>query len=202
MGETVTIPAAHGRAFKLSAGEAAKITSIEGSQVVDCWAFALPDLTEFFSAEHTRTAIEKLVPTEGDQLYSNRRRPILTIVEDASPGVHDILLSACDPSRYTVLGHEGYHRNCVENMRDGLAEFGLEPPEVPSPINIFEQVGIGPGGTLAIEPPPVQAGDSITLRAERDLVLALSSCPMDIALTNGPDRRAKPIGVEILAAQS
>ena len=32
----------------------------------------------------------------GDALVTNRRRPILTLVEDTSPGLHDTLIAACD----------------------------------------------------------------------------------------------------------
>jgi uncharacterized protein YcgI (DUF1989 family) len=40
-------------------------------------------------------------------------------------------------------------------------------------------------------------GDHITLRAEQDVVLVLSSCPMDIAPTNGADRTVKPVSITI-----
>ncbi|MDH3580562.1 MAG: hypothetical protein OEM91_08045 [Hyphomicrobiales bacterium] len=40
----------------------------------------------------------------------------------------------------------------------------------------------------------------MSLRAERDLVLVLSACPMDIAPTNGADRRVKPVSVTIAKA--
>lgn len=195
----LTIPAGHGTAVILKRGQAARIINLEGSQVVDAWAFCRPDLREFLSTEHSRSCLEKLAPGVGDPLYSNRRRPILTLVEDTSPGVHDLLLSACDGARYALLGHRGAHRTCVDNLAEALAALDLTVPEVPSPFNIFENVSIGPGGRLAIEPPPVGPGEFVTLRAECDLVLALSSCPMDIALTNGPDRRCKPIAVELLA---
>lgn len=199
MSEAVTIPGAHARAFELTRGERIRIVNLEGSQVVDAWAFCRDDLDEFMSSEHTRSCLEKLIPAVGDALYSNRRRPILTIVEDTSPGVHDLLLSACDSERYRLLGVDDYHRNCADNLREAMAELGLAPPEIPSPFNIFENVRIGANGELAIEPPPVAAGDRIDLRAELDIVLALSCCPMDIALTNGPDRRSKPVRVERLA---
>ena len=195
---TVTIPAGHGTALTLRRGQSARVVNLEGSQVVDAWAFRQPGLDEFLSAEHTRSCLEKLIPQAGDALYSNRRAPLLTITEDTSPGVHDLLLSACDSARYALLGHEGPHRNCADNLREALAGLGLAPPEIPSPFNIFEKVTIWPDGRLAIEPPPVRAGDFLTLRAERDLVLVLSSCPMDIAPTNGPDRRVKPVAVELL----
>ena len=193
-----TIPAGHGRAFPLVHGQSARIAIPEGPQVVDAWAFCLPGLEEFLSAEHTRSCLEKLIPGVGDALYSNRRAPLLTITEDTSPGIHDLLLSACDQERYALLGHDGPHRNCADNLREALASLDLVPPEIPSPFNIFENVTIGPGGRLAIAPPVARAGDALTLRAERDLILVLSACPMDIAPTNGPDRRAKPAAVEIL----
>lgn len=194
--ETV-IPAAEGRAFELQSGGTATITSPEGAQVVDAWAFGQPDVTEFLSAEHTRSTLEKLNPGEGDTLYSNRRRPILTITEDTSPGIHDLLLSACDQERYRLLGVAAPHRNCADNLRAALSELKLEPSHTPSPFNIFENVTVTANGGLAIAPPLVGPGNSITLRAEFDLVLVLSSCPMDIALTNGLDRRPKPVQVSI-----
>jgi uncharacterized protein YcgI (DUF1989 family) len=195
---TIIIKAAHGRAFELNAGDTATITLMEGPQVVDCWAFAGNDLEEHLSCEHTRSCLEKLIPAVGDALYSSRRQPLLAIVEDTSPGVHDLLLSACDHERYALLGHEGPHRNCADNLREALAALDLVPPEIPSPVNLFENVAIGEGGTLEITPPVAKQGDAITLRAEGDLVLALSACPMDIAATNGADRTVKPVQVEIV----
>ena len=194
--ESIVIPGAHARAFELRSGEQLRITNLEGSQVVDCWAFNAADIGEFLSNEHTRSCLEKLIPQVGDALYSNQRRPILSIVEDTSPGIHDLLLSACDIERYRLLGVEDYHRNCADNLREALAEIGREPPEIPSPFNIFENVSIADNGQLAIEAPVVQAGEAITLRAELDIVLVLSCCPMDIAMTNGPDLRSKPVQVD------
>ena len=198
MNEPITIPGARAKAFRLMQGEQIRVVNLEGSQVVDAWAFCTPDLDEFMSNEHSRSCLEKLIPGVGDALYSNRRRPILSIVEDTSPGIHDLLLSACDIDRYRLLGVEGYHRNCADNLVEAMAELNLIPPEIPSPFNIFENVRITDSGDLSIEAPLVAAGESISLRAELDIVLALSCCPMDIAMTNGPDRRSKPALVEWL----
>lgn len=198
MNEPITIPGAHAKAFNLKHGDQIKIVNLEGSQVVDAWAFHAIDLDEFMSSEHTRSCLEKLIPTVGDALYSNHRRPILRIIEDTSPGIHDLLLSACDVDRYRLLGVEGYHRNCTDNLFEAMAELDLKPPEIPSPFNIFENVLISDNGELSIQPPLVAAGESISLLAELDIVLVLSCCPMDIALTNGPDRQSKPVLVEWL----
>lgn len=184
--------------IELEAGESFQIVNIEGSQVVDLWAFVQPGTQEFLSSEHTRSCLQKLIPEVGDNLYSNRRRPILTITEDTSPGIHDMLLSACDIQRYELLGHVGYHKNCADNLTETAKEFGHELKGIPSPFNIFERVEINQDGHLAIEPPLVKAGQHMTLKATEALLVIMSACPMDIALTNGPDRRPKPVLVRKL----
>ena len=193
------IPAGHGRSFRLSAGETVSIVAAAGPQVADTWAFAAPELEEALSTEHTRSCLDKLTPAVGEAFYSDRRRAMLTVVDDTSPGTHDLLLSACDAGRYRQLGHHGPHRTCVDNLHEALADLGLRAPRTPSPVNVFENVSIGPGGRLEIVPPTVSAGEALTLRAEMDLVLAVSACPMDIAPTNGRDRRSEErrVGKEV-----
>ena len=193
-----TIQGGSSRGIELEAGESFQIVNIEGSQVVDLWAFVQPGTQEFLSTEHTRSCLQKLIPEVGDNLYSNRRRPILTITEDTSPGIHDMLLSACDIQRYNLLGHVGYHKNCTDNLTETAKDFGHELKDIPSPFNIFERVEIGQKGRLSILPPLVEAGQFITLKAARALLVIMSACPMDIALTNGPDRRPKPVLVRKL----
>ena len=190
--------ASHG-SVKLATGDRFRIVNTEGSQVVDLWAFIQTDPSEHLSTEHTRSCLQKLIPQTGDTLYSSRRRAILSISADTSAGIHDMLLSACDEERYALLGHKGYHKNCADNLRAALAEHGIIQSDIPSPFNIFENVKIDANGTLSIEPPLVQAGQSITLQAEQDILVVMSCCPMDIALTNGPDLRSKPVQIQRLS---
>lgn len=163
------------------------------------WAFAQDDQAEFLSTEHTRSCLDRLTPRVGDAYYSNRRRPIFTVVADTSPGTHDLLLSACDDMRYRLLGHTGPHRTCVDNLREALAEFSITPHEIPSPVNVFEKVAIGADGALEIMPPEVRPGEAITLRAEMDVIIVVSACPMDIVPTNGSDLRPKALIMRCLA---
>jgi uncharacterized protein len=199
-GASTIVAAGHGKAFCLSRGERVRIGLPEGPQVADMFAFALPDLTETLSTEHTRSCLDRLAPLVGEAFYSSRRRPMFALVEDTSPGTHDLLLSACDQMRYTLLGHPGPHRNCVANLVAALAELRLAAPEIPSPVNLFENVSIGVDGALAIEPPRAARGEGVVLEALMDLVLVVSACPMDLVPTNGADRRPKAILVERLGA--
>src|ERR1700682_4266934 len=103
----MVVPAGAGRAVWVRHGEHLRIVDVEGGQVGDLFAFAAADPGEYLSASHTRTSTSRLFPRIGEQFMTNRRRPILTLVADTSPGVHDMLIAACDPERYRMLGAPG-----------------------------------------------------------------------------------------------
>ena len=183
----VTIPARRGKAALVAKGQMVRVVNTHGQQVVDMWAFRRDDLTEFMSMEHSRTALERIMPTVGQSMVTNRRRSILTLVEDTSGGIHDTLLAACDRYRYELLGCEGYHDNCTDNLAAELAELGLTPPETPSPWNLFMNIPVGTDGSFSFEPPVSGPGDYVALRAEMDCVVAFSACPQDVVPINGVD---------------
>jgi uncharacterized protein YcgI (DUF1989 family) len=198
---TLNIPAGHGKAVHLQAGQAVKVINTHGTQVVDCWAFNAYDLNEFMCMETTRVWNQRLNPVVGDSFVTNQRHPILTVVEDTSPGVHDSFMAACDRRRYELLGVKGYHRNCCDNMFEGMFALGLTPPRaILASFNIFMNIQVQPDGiTLKTLPTVTKAGDSITLRAEMDCFVAFSACPQDIVKIQGAgDNTPKPADLEIL----
>lgn len=154
-----------------------------------------PPTMEYLSMSHTRAANYHLAPRLNDVLVSNLREPMLTVVEDTS-GVHDTLISACDPSRYRQLGVEKWseHGSCAENLVLALKELneraGLKGPKgigaditvntVPPPLNLFMNVGWTPQGDLNFEPSKAKKGDYVRFRAERDVVIVMSACPFDV----------------------
>ncbi len=196
--ETQTIPARRGKAALAAAGQKIKIINTHGQQVVDTWAFARDDLNEFMSMEHTRATLVKLMPALGDHLYTNRRRSILTLVEDTSPGIHDTLMAACDDYRYRLLGCTEYHDNCTDNLAAAMKEIGLKAPETPSPWNLFMNIPWSADGALAFEPPLTRPGDYVVLKANLDLVIAFSACPQDILPVNGKAGRPTEAHFQIL----
>ncbi len=185
MATRVTIPARKGKAAILRRGQRLAVVNVHGSQVVDTWAFSLHDPREFMSMAHIHTHLLCLFPKPGDALVTNRRRPILTLVEDSSPGIHDTVIAACDRYRYELLGCKDYHDNCADNLAAGLAELGMTPPETPAPLNLFMNIPVGAAGGLAFEPALSKPGDAVTFRAEMDCVVAFSACPQDIVPING-----------------
>ncbi len=176
----IHIPAREGRAFRVAAGESFRVIDPEGQQVADLFCFLAGDVSEYLSAEHTRVALGRLFPRVGESFTTNLRRPVLTLVADDSPGVHDMLCAACSPSRYVLLGVSGWHASCEENLQRAMAELGHSDIEIPQPVNIFENNPILPGGGLGTEPAPTSPGDSVTLRAELDVIVVVTACPQDV----------------------
>ena len=183
----VTIPARLGKAAILSRGQSIRVINTHGQQVVDTWAFRRDDMTEFMSMEHSRTSLGRIMPVVGQSMVTNRRRPILTLADDTSGGIHDTLLAACDQYRYELLGCEEYHDNCTDNLAAAMAELGLTPPETPSPWNLFMNIPVEPGGEVSFQPPVSRPGDHVTLLAEMDCVVVFSACPQDVVPINGVD---------------
>jgi uncharacterized protein len=191
MSELVTIPARRGRAQRVNKGQSIQIINTHGTQVVDTWCFSAEDMGEFLSNEHSRPTLGSIFPVAGKPIYSNRRRPILFFAEDTSPGRHDTIIAACDDYRYGLLGCTEYHDNCTDNLHAALRAIGLRAPETPSPLNLWMNIPVSPDGATAWGEPLSKPGDYVMLRAEMDVVMAMSACPQDMLPING--RGMKPV---------
>lgn len=191
MAGLTTIPARRGKATRVPKGKTVKVINTHGSQVVDTWAFSHEAPSEFMSMEHLRVGMGSIFPKVGDALITNHRRPILTLLEDTSPGIHDTLMAACDKYRYQLLGCGDDHDNCTDNLHAALAEIAFTAQKTPSPLNLWMNIPVYVGGGLDYLPPVSKPGDYVVFRAEMDTVVAFSACPQDQVPVNGVD--CKPV---------
>lgn len=180
------------RAFELKRGHVLRVIAIEGPQVADLNAFNLHDLKEHFSASRTRR-MEGIYVHEGTNLYSNpgREKIMIKVIRDPI-GIHDTLGARCSAFLHSHI--KGY-RGCQELLADVIAPYGLGPDDTHDVLAIFMHRKIDPSGQIITLPPKAKTGDSIDLRAEMDLLIALTACPSEKATNNYV---AKSIGVEIL----
>ena len=94
------IPERSGTAFRLNRGQTLTVIDPRGVQVADLLAFNADDVDEVISSGRTLDYAETIRLTTGHQLYSNRSRVMLTIVEDMV-GCHDFLLTPCSLDTFT-----------------------------------------------------------------------------------------------------
>lgn len=188
------IPAAHGAGLRLKRGEQLRVTDPEGGQSGDLVAFS-QDGRQRLSNGRTFDYGGKIYVSTGDILWSDRSNPMLTIVSD-EVGRHDLLYAPCSIEMYRIqYGVTGYHANCYDNLCSALRELGMEPEPLPTALNFFMNVEVAVDGRLSFAPPRSRAGDSIVLRAEMDLAIALSSCPASTCNGGQPPR---PLAFEII----
>jgi uncharacterized protein len=187
-----------GGALTIARGELLKVIDPRGEQVSDLMSFAREDLREWLSSGRTIDYANTIYLTTGHTLYSNRSRPMWTIVED-TVGRHDFLLTPCSPDTFRIIyGNTAPHPSCFGNLSKALAPFGIAPDSIPTTLNLFMNVEVAATGELSILPPRSRAGDYIVLRAEMDMIVGITACSAELS-NNGT---FKPIDVELLASDA
>jgi len=197
MADRHTLKARTGAAIRLRRGQRLTILNTHGTQVVDCWALNAADPGEHMSMHHCRNQWYRLIPRPGDLLVTNLRNPILRLVADSSPGIHDTLIPCCDLKRYHQLGIKGHHASCAENFTSALRSIDIEQALPPAPLNLFMNVPLKANGALAVAPPDSKPGDTVEFEAEMDCVVVLSACPHDIFPVNGADCTPKDVDYSV-----
>lgn len=177
---SIVVPGYEGRAVRVPAGAALTITDLEGCQIGDLFVLAATDPLEPLSPAVTRLVNFTPFPRRGECFYSTRRRPLLRLEEDASPGPHDMTFAPCDREIYMALGAGDDHPNCRDNFFHAIATLGIRLDVHPDPINVFQNTPIGIDGQYTIGVTRTRPGDWVRFRAECDLVVVLTACSVDI----------------------
>ena len=191
------LKATYGMAIPLLKGDTVKITNLIGNQVADTWAIGQTSPIEYSSLDHTRSRNSNIFFAKGMALYSNLRRPMLTLIEDTTPGRHDTLLCPCSAEIYVELGCKETHKSCTDNFHEAVKLLDIEIPFTPASLNLFMNVPVDGEGAVQRAPPRSTAGDYVVLRSEMPLYLVLSSCPQDITPINGSDRKPTDLRIQV-----
>jgi uncharacterized protein YcgI (DUF1989 family) len=213
--DEVLVPPRDGRCFRVPAGGAFRITSVEAPQVGDLNLWHADNLEERFFSGKTRALHGTHVST-GDRLWSSLPylRPLATIIEDTldwygfdefGGGVHDVIGTRCDPYTGLLLSGDEYHHCCHSNLARALAdELSIPVTEaemhVHDVLNVFMCTGFTRDtGQYFMKASPVRPGDHLTFFAEAPLLGALSACPGgDCSTTHSSDTaRCAPLLVEV-----
>jgi uncharacterized protein YcgI (DUF1989 family) len=185
-----------GRGFRLRRGDILRVTDPLGEQVSDLFAFRDGDPACSLSSGRSIDYAGKIYLSTGDTLWSNDSHPMFTILQD-DVRRHDFLLTPCSQEMFEILyKHRGHHPSCFENLKNAFHAFGIGPERISTTFNIFMTVDVGADGSVEVKPPRSKAGDSIELRAEMDLICALTACSAE-GSNNGT---FKPIDFEVIPA--
>jgi len=199
--EDVVIPAGRAHAFLVPRGAILRIHLVEARQVGDCCFFNAEDRREVFHVGQT-WALNGLLGTGTAKswlhFYSKppRENVMMTVLEDTYANHWGNMGGRCSSRLYQLRDKIGAgHRSCQENLTEALASYGLTGDDVMDVFNVFMNVELHTDGSFKIKPSTVKKDDYIELRAEMDILAAVSACPADTSPTNGG--QCRPLGIRI-----
>jgi uncharacterized protein YcgI (DUF1989 family) len=188
------IPAKEYSAFTMRRGETLRFVDIEGKQVPDVVCFNEHDVTEHLNMGNTLLLNKRRELRHGDVLYSVICNPMMTIVgysNEASYAYGPMCSEELNHIRYGVAGT----RNCRDNFAMALAPWGIDRRQIPNAFVPFMRVEVEADGAMEIKEPTSGPGDYYDLRAEMDLLVAVSNCPQERNPCNG--FKPTPMGIII-----
>jgi uncharacterized protein len=176
------IPPRSGTAFILKKGKYLTVTDIKGEQVADLICYNEHNTAEYLSSGRTIDYAETIFLTTGHSFYSNRSNVMFTMEKD-TVGRHDFLLTPCSAETFKIIyGHPNPHCGCFGNISTALKPYGIEPDDIPVTFNVFMHVTVdGDTGKINVLAPKSKAGDFITIRAEMDMIVALTACSAEMS---------------------
>jgi hypothetical protein len=171
-----------------------KLIDLEGRQAVDFLCYNAADPSDRYCATDTIKIQGSIFIEKDTKLYSDMGNVLFTVIEDTC-GKHDTIGGCC--SRESNVVRYGVHDtpNCRDNLISALRSFQLTKKDIVANINFFMFVPVGTAGEMAIVDGLSKPGDFVRLRAEMDVLVALSNCPQIYNPANG--FRPTPIRIAI-----
>lgn len=186
------IPAAAYWSLTLRAGRVLRLTALDDDAVCATLILAAGDPVDRLNVPDTLKA-------QG----SARIRPPMVLMSDRGTALASVTGSSLDwhdcltghsldvhaerfgPSSYGT-DRNGWRRSARHGFLGELRKHGRGPADLHGCVNFFAKVAIGPDGALTHSPGHARAGDWVTLRAEQDLLVLLSTAPHPLSAVWAP----------------
>lgn len=163
-------------ALRLNAGDAIRITTPTGTPGAALFFWNADDTSERYNAGDTVKLQWTTNLTTGRVLFSDMGRVMASIIADSGAG-HDSIIGPNTPAQ------TGTGRNGRDNLRLAAAKFGMTRQDVAPAISLFSSISTDAQGVFHYNGAP-PAGAMITLRAEMNLIVALSNTPHPLSGVN------------------
>jgi urea carboxylase-associated protein 2 len=186
-----TIPGGWYWSTTLKAGDTIRIAQDHGPSAVSLIAWSSADPSERLNLPDTVKVQWTTAIARGRVLFTDMGRVLFSVTEAASTA-HDALVggstAASNAARYA-----GDQRNTRDNFILVAGKLGLDRRDIPSALTLFAPVRVDAEGNFIWRDELRVAGDYVELRAEMDLIIALSNCPHP--LDPSPDYAPQPVTV-------
>jgi urea carboxylase-associated protein 2 len=162
---------------RLHRGEALRLANTEGTSSVSLLAWNAADTSERLNHADTIKVQWAASLRKGRVILSDMGRVLFSIVEDVTGGAHDALAGGSTAATNEARYHATTFRNTRDNFILAAGKLGLDRRDVHPCIGFFAPVSVDADGRFQWDNDRRLAGDFIDLRAEMDVLVALSNCP-------------------------
>jgi len=193
--EDILVPArGFMRARRLPAGQTLRIVQVEGQQCADLVLIDAANMANRCSAVMTIVQAGRWKLRQGDGVYSGDGRRMVTIA-DETIAAYQVCGGCCSAAMNELrYGVEGTH-SCLMNLVGSLGEYDFRPSDIGEGVfGVFFNMDYAADGSLAIKELEVGEMDYVDLRADMDLIVALSACPQE----RNPGNNWEPKALRVL----
>ena len=160
--------------MRVRRGEVLRLVDVTGTATPAMVAWRAADPSERINLPDTLKVQWTAALRRGRIILSDMGRVMLSIVEDTC-GAHDALIGGSAPD--AEAPDRPWRRSTRDNLLAAAAKLGLERRDIPSCLSLFAPVSVDTGGRFRWNAAKKRPGDLVDLRAEMDLLCAVSNCP-------------------------
>lgn len=173
----------------LRRGETLRLINADGRSSASVIAWNADDTSERINHADTVKVQWSAALRKGRVILSDMGRVVFSITQD-SIGAHDALVGG-STAVSNAKKYGGDFRNTRDNFILAAAKLGLTRADIPLPVTFFAPVETDPEGRFIWNEAKRAQQDFVDLRAEMDLLIAISNCPHP--LDPAPDYAPGPI---------
>lgn len=186
-----TVPGGWYWSTRLARGQALRLLNTSGTHGVSLFVWNADDVSERYNAGDTVKVQWTAELRKGRVLFSDMGRVLFSLIEDSS-GAHDALCGGSTAASNAKKYGDAGSRNTRDNLVLAAGKLGLGRRDVGPCISFFAPVVTDASGAFIWRDDAIHAGDYVDLRAEMNLLVAVSNCPHPLS----PLQRYEPGDIE------
>ncbi|TCM20566.1 hypothetical protein EDF56_102227 [Novosphingobium sp. PhB165] len=165
---------------RLARGTRLRLIDIKGDACASLLVFNAEMPTERLNVADTVKVQWNAYLDAGKLLLSDMGRVLMSILEDDA-GTHDTFCGTSNAATNAAKYGDGSNSGAYPNGRDrfllGAGKHGLGRRDVHPCVTLFKGTRIETDGTITPQVGPFEAGRSVVLRAEMDVIVVIANCP-------------------------
>lgn len=171
-----TIPGGWYWTTRLARGQSLRLVNDFATPGLSLFAWNADDPSERYNAGDTVKIQWHALLTRGKLLFSDMGRVLASITDDSNP-VHDALAGGSTAATNATRYGAAITRNTRDNFILAAGKHGLGRRDIGPCVTFFAPVRTDATGGLVWQDGALKPGDYVDLRAEMNLLVALSNCP-------------------------